>query len=325
MFTSSCRGSSLFLWEDGQQALLCPEINEGLHRLDFLVANEVEQATDIDEVDEARVELLVGVDVPEGLQPVAVVDVGVAAHHLAVDALDIRLECLGETGRLAEPVTASELFWCSEGYGCGVGGEDVGVVDLADNPFLDEVDVLDGGDLDRLLVVVEPGVGVAAIVLEVVVAVEAHRTYPLADMVGQTSGLQMGLPVRSSMTLMTSIICSSRRYCSTTGHTVSIGRGRERGHEQDIPWWASHSPSSTSLGLAASVMKLPLTMRLEYSSRKKKGGLRDPEGAVPSAASKDMDDDMAGECGMGDMAEPWWEGDWGYWAVGGGVPLLPWR
>jgi hypothetical protein len=225
MFTSSRRGSSLFLWEDRQQALLCPEINEGLHRLDLLVANEVEQATDIDEVDEARVELLVGVDVPEGLQPVAVVDVGVAAHHLAVDALDIRLECLGEAGRLAEPVTASELFWCGEGYGCGVGGEDVGVVDLADNPFLDEVDVLDGGDLDRLLVVVEPGVRVAAVVLEVVVAVEAHRTYPLADMVGQTSGLQMGLPVRSSMTLMTSIICSSRRYCSTTGHTVSTGCG----------------------------------------------------------------------------------------------------
>lgn len=40
--------------------------------------------------------------------------------------------------------------------------------------------------------------------------------WPLADMVGQTSGLQIGLLVRSSTTLMTSIICSSRRYCSTT-------------------------------------------------------------------------------------------------------------
>ena len=73
-------------------------------------------------------------------------------------------------------------------------------------------------------------------------------------------------------------------------------------------------------------MKLPLTMRFEYSSRKKKGGLREPDEAAPSAASKDMDDDMAGECGMGDMAGPWWEvGDCEYWAVGGGVPLLPWR
>ena len=80
-------------------------------------------------------------------------------------------------------------------------------------------------------------------------------------------------------------------------------------------------------------------MRFEYSSRKKKGGLREPDEAAPSAASKDMDDDMAGECGMGDMAGPWWEvGDCEYWAVpggvggagvsgggGGGVPLLPWR
>jgi hypothetical protein len=47
------------------------------------------------------------------------------------------------------------------------------------------------------------------------------KTYPLADMVGQTSGLQIGLLVRSSMTLMTSIICSSSRYCSTTGHEIS--------------------------------------------------------------------------------------------------------
>jgi len=36
-------------------------------------------------VNEARVELFVRVHVPEGLQPVAVVDVRIAAHHLAVD------------------------------------------------------------------------------------------------------------------------------------------------------------------------------------------------------------------------------------------------
>jgi hypothetical protein len=34
--------------------------------------------------------------------------------------------------------------------------------------------------------------------------------------------LQIGFPVFSSITLMTSNICSSRRYCSTTGHMVSF-------------------------------------------------------------------------------------------------------
>jgi hypothetical protein len=47
---------------------------------------------------------------------------------------------------------------------------------------------------------------------------QEEYTHPLADMVGHTSGLQMGLLVLSSMTLMMSIICSNRRYCSTTGH-----------------------------------------------------------------------------------------------------------
>lgn len=56
---------------------------------------------------------------------------------------------------------------------------------------------------------------------ELVDEVHVWLTYPLADMVGQTSGLQIGLPVRSSITLMTSIICSSNRYCSTTYHEIS--------------------------------------------------------------------------------------------------------
>lgn len=56
------------------------------------------------------------------------------------------------------------------------------------------------------------------------------------------------------------------------------------------------------MGFAASVMKLPLTMRPEYSSRKKKGGLRELDGAEASEAgwlSNDMAEDRAGECGMG--------------------------
>jgi hypothetical protein len=50
-------------------------------------------------------------------------------------------------------------------------------------------------------------------------------------------------------------------------------------------------------------MKLPFTIRLEYSSRKKKGGLRDPDGTDPSDGgpwlSNDMAEDKAGECGIG--------------------------
>jgi len=44
---------------------------------------------------------------------------------------------------------------------------------------------------------------------------------------------------------------------------------------------------------------LPLTIRLEYSSRKKKGGLREPSTDPSGALSNDMADDKAGECGIG--------------------------
>jgi hypothetical protein len=91
------------------QAVRQPNINQGLHGLNFLVAQKPKQFTDVDEVDEARVELLVRVHVPEGLQPVAVVDMCITPHHLAVDALNIGLESLGEAGLLAEPVTTREL------------------------------------------------------------------------------------------------------------------------------------------------------------------------------------------------------------------------
>ena len=49
-------------------------------------------------------------------------------------------------------------------------------------------------------------------------------------------------------------------------------------------------------------MKLPRTIKLEYSSRKKNGGLRDPGGApswVDCWLSKDMLEDNAGEWGIG--------------------------
>ncbi|KAH3918493.1 hypothetical protein HBI56_134290 [Parastagonospora nodorum] len=49
-------------------------------------------------------------------------------------------------------------------------------------------------------------------------------------------------------------------------------------------------------------MKFPFTMRLEYSSRKKNGGLREPAGTELSGApwlSNDIAEDNAGECGIG--------------------------
>jgi len=74
-------------------------------------------------------------------------------------------------------------------------------------------------------------------------------------------------------------------------------------------------------------MKLPLTISPEYSSRKKNGGLREPEGTEASDAgwlSNDMAEDMAGDWGMGEKggACPGGaEGEYGELAVGEGVPL----
>jgi hypothetical protein len=94
-----------------------------------------------------------------------------------------------------------------------------------------------------------------------------------------------------------------------------------------LPVCASHSPSSTSFGLAAKVIKLPFTMRFEYSSRKKNGGLREPADAELSGApwlSNDMAEDNAGECGIGGTFEGCCEvGDAAYGVVGDGDPPLP--
>lgn len=159
-----------------------------MHGLDLLVSDQTKQLANVDEMDEAGVELLVGVHVPERVQPMAMVDVGVAAHHLAVDRLDVGFKGLRETGGLSEPLPAGELgersvdvgrrkglrgaHW-SQGtsrVGCGrevdvggVGREDGGVIDLADDPFLDEIDILDGGDFDGFFVVIQPSVRVASL------------------------------------------------------------------------------------------------------------------------------------------------------------------
>lgn len=106
-----------------EQTLLCPQIDERLHGLNLLVANQAKQAPNIDEMDEACVELLVRAHVPEWLQPVSVVDMCVASHHLPVDRLDVPFEGFGEARRFAEPFATRELGQrCIEEEGEGLAG-----------------------------------------------------------------------------------------------------------------------------------------------------------------------------------------------------------
>jgi hypothetical protein len=88
---------SLTLWRRRNQSFGRPDVDQRLHGLDLFVGDEIEQFAHVDEVNEARVQFLVRTCVPEGVQPVAVIYVGVAAHHLAIDAFDITLERIRET------------------------------------------------------------------------------------------------------------------------------------------------------------------------------------------------------------------------------------
>lgn len=87
------------------QPLCKPEVDQRLHGLDLLVPQQSEKFPNVDEVYEAGVKFLVRIDIPERIQPMAVVNVRVAPHHLTVYALDVTFEGLGEARRLAEPFT----------------------------------------------------------------------------------------------------------------------------------------------------------------------------------------------------------------------------
>lgn len=122
---------------------------------------------------------------PERLDPVRMVKVGVQAKDLAEAGLYVAVERLWETGALAKPVAACELRegrcggrgtcrdWSvgagavettgSVGRGAAgdvVGGEGFGVIHLSDDPALDEGDVLACWHLDGDFLVIEPGVSV---------------------------------------------------------------------------------------------------------------------------------------------------------------------
>jgi len=77
-----------------QEALCKPQVDQGLHRLHFLLAKEAKESTDVDEVNKARIEFLVSIDVPEWIKPMTMVEMRVAAHHLAVNGLCVLLKLL---------------------------------------------------------------------------------------------------------------------------------------------------------------------------------------------------------------------------------------
>ena len=91
-----------------QKRLSNPKLNERLHRLHVLLPDEVEELPDIDEVDEARVQFLVRVEIPERIHPMPVIQMGVAAHHLPVDASNVLFKVLGEPRSLTQPFLARQ-------------------------------------------------------------------------------------------------------------------------------------------------------------------------------------------------------------------------
>lgn len=168
------------LW--GHPLLLNEQVDQRLHWLHLLVRDELVVLGDGDKVHEAHVQDVVLVEVPEWVQPVRMVQVGVATEHLLHDTLAVLIECLGEAAGLANPLVcrcATRGSWVGgirgSGGGCSgtvgishrggfrgtvhlLGGEHDWVMDLADDPLLDAVDELRRGNLG-CAAVHQPSVG----------------------------------------------------------------------------------------------------------------------------------------------------------------------
>jgi len=166
----------------GNPLLLDEQVDQRLHGLHLLFGDQLIVLGDGDKVHEAHVQDVVLVDVPEGVQPVGMVEMRVAAEHLLHDALAVLVEGLREPTGLSNPVVwvtirsggvggvCRSLGRGSRGgggilHGGGfggashlLGGEHDGVMDLADDPLLNAVDEFGSGDLG-CAAVHEPGVG----------------------------------------------------------------------------------------------------------------------------------------------------------------------
>jgi hypothetical protein len=148
------------------------QVNQGLHRLHLLVGNELVVFGDGDEMDEAHVQNVMLVDVPKWIQPMCVVQMGIATEHLFHDALAVLVESLRKAAGLANPLLAGRIcvgvtgirtcsfMQCKGLWGAGdlLGGEHDRIMDLADNPLFNAIDELGSGYLGGTSVY-KPSVG----------------------------------------------------------------------------------------------------------------------------------------------------------------------
>ena len=143
------------------------DVHQPLQRLHIFLRQQIVVHRDRNEMHKATIQLEMAIDVPEGIVPVAMIQMCIAAEHLLYDALDVLVEVLRKAGRFANPVTVGAREggqWLVEVCGAGgdgglraggsagivargvggrgggrwrFGGEDLGVVDFADDPPLD--------------------------------------------------------------------------------------------------------------------------------------------------------------------------------------------
>lgn len=112
-------------------------------------------------MNERHVEDVMFVDMPERVQPVSMVEMGVATEHLFHDTLTVLVESRREATGLANPLLCCSIRrrvgWGSTGGlidGKGIWGinhlfrwEHDGIMDLADDPLLDTINELGSRDL----------------------------------------------------------------------------------------------------------------------------------------------------------------------------------
>lgn len=144
-----------------------PKINQRLHRLQLMRLQKIQRRGRQYEMAEAAVQLLLQVEMIKRIGKVGVVEMRIDAKHLQENGLADAAKLFGEARALAEPFSIGGRGGLrGEGWvesirdARGVRGENFRVVDFTGYPSLHEGDVLIGGQLDRFVATVEPGVGV---------------------------------------------------------------------------------------------------------------------------------------------------------------------